>query len=213
MRKRKFTTNKAIKTKLVLNLFIVLLIIMGIGYSTLQANLGINGTVDVSKYDQTLYGVFKKEYNNNGLVQKYTGEHHDSFNTEPSKDIYHWYAANNAEGTQVINKNNVIFAGHCWQMIRTTDTGGVKMIYNGEAENNQCLDTRGTHVGYASRTSQTLNSNYWYGTDYTYDSTTKTFMISGTTEQTTWNDTTGPSLIGKYTCKMQMLMVHVQHYI
>ena len=28
--------------------------------------------------------------------------------------------------------NNVYFAGKCWQMVRTTDTGGVKMIYNGE---------------------------------------------------------------------------------
>ena len=28
--------------------------------------------------------------------------------------------------------NNVYFAGHCWQMVRTTETGGVKMIYNGE---------------------------------------------------------------------------------
>ncbi len=30
-----------------------------------------------------------------------------------------------------IDNNNVIFGGYCWQMVRTTDTGGVKMIYNG----------------------------------------------------------------------------------
>ena len=35
-----------------------------------------------------------------------------------------------------INNNNVLFAGFCWQMVRTTETGGVKMIYNGVATGN-----------------------------------------------------------------------------
>ena len=30
-----------------------------------------------------------------------------------------------------MNKINVSFANYCWQIIRTTDTGGVKIIYNG----------------------------------------------------------------------------------
>ena len=32
-----------------------------------------------------------------------------------------------------VTDNNVVFGGYCWQMVRTTDTGGVKMVYNGEA--------------------------------------------------------------------------------
>ena len=151
---------------------------------------------------KTLYNVLEQEATKGTLAQKYTGEHKDSFTESATKDIYHWYAVNNTDATKVTNMNNVIFANHCWQMIRTTDTGGVKMIYNGEPENNKCLNTRGTHVGYASRTSQNLASNYWYGSDYTYDSSTREFKVSGTTEQTTWNATTGPSLIGKYTCKL-----------
>ena len=188
--------------KIVLNIILVLFMFLSIGYSTLSTNLNINGNLNVKKYyEPTLYNVLAKEAETGGLAKKYTGNSHDSFTEEPSKDIYHWYADNSTEGTQVLDRNNVIFANHCWQMIRTTDTGGVKMIYNGEPENNQCLNTRGTHVGYAARTSQDLTSNYWYGTDYTYDSAAKTFKVSGTTEQTTWNDTTGPTLIGKYTCK------------
>ena len=149
-----------------------------------------------------LYNVFKEEYNSgSGLVREYTGEHKDSFTKNGIQKIYHWYGSNNTNGTVITNKNNVIFANHCWQMVRTTDTGGVKLIYNGEAVDGKCLSTRGTHVGYASHTSQSLNSNYWYGTDYTYDSTNNVFSISGTTEQTTWNASTGPGLIGKYTCK------------
>ena len=192
--------------KLVLNIILVLFMFLSIGYSTLSTNLNINGNLNVKKYyEHTLYNVLAKEAETGGLAKKYTGEHHDSFTEEPSKDIYHWYAANDSQGTQVLDKNNVIFADHCWQMFRTTDTGGVKMIYNGEVENNQCLNTRGNHVGYASRTLQDLATNYWYGTDYTYDSTNKVFTISGVTEHTNWSMEYPPNLydvdlIGKYTC-------------
>ena len=99
-----------------------------------------------------------------------------------------------------VEDNNVIFANHCWKAVRTTDTGGVKLIYNGEVENNECLSSRGTHVGYAGEGSaQTLTSNYYYGTDYNY--TNGVFSLAGTLEQKTWNATNGPTLIGKYTCK------------
>ena len=149
----------------------------------------------------TVYNVLRTATKEGTYAREYTGSHHDSFTEEPAKKIYHWHSENGTGGKEILDKNNVIFAGHCWQMIRTTDTGGVKMIYNGEVENNQCLNTRGTHVGYSSRTTQNLASNYWYGTDYTYDSSTKTFKVSGETEQVTWNSSTRAGLIGKYTCK------------
>lgn len=160
-------------------------------------------TMDGTVHEKTtLYKVLQKEAATGTYAREYTRSHQDSMDASKSiQKIYHYYASNDTNGTAILDKNNVLFAGQCWQMIRTTDTGGVKMIYNGEAVDNQCLSTRGTHVGYASRTSQNLASNYWYGTDYTYDSVAKTFKVSGTTEQTTWNATTGPGLIGKYTCK------------
>lgn len=37
-----------------------------------------------------------------------------------------------------INNNYVYFAGYCWSVIRTTDTGGIKMIYDGKANDRQC---------------------------------------------------------------------------
>ena len=37
--------------------------------------------------------------------------------------------------------------------------------------------------------------------NYTYDPTNNVFSLSGTIEQSTWNASTGPTLIGKYTCK------------
>ena len=151
----------------------------------------------IQRYAEThsLYNVLKNEAESGGLAKKYTGAHQDSMDASKStKDIYHWYADNDTDGTAVTNKNNVIFANHCWQMIRTTDTGGTKLLYNGEVENNQCLNTRGTHVGYASGESQNLASNYWYGTDYIFDSASNTFQLSG-------DITTGEVKVGQYTCK------------
>ena len=90
-----------------------------------------------------LYDVLKNEAENNGLAKEYTGEHHDSFTQEPTKKIYHWYAENDDEGNQVIEKNNVIFGNFCWQILRTTDTGGVKLIYNGIPNEGKCNNTSG----------------------------------------------------------------------
>ncbi len=150
-----------------------------------------------SKY---LYDVLKDEAESGGLAREYTGSHRDSFTEEPSQKIYHWYATNNTQGNQVLEKNNVIFANHCWQMIRTTDTGGVKLIYNGELEDGKCLNTRSPHVGYNGNVSKDLSNYYYYGTDYSFDKSTGLFSLSGIVEDKVWNDTTYKELIGKYTC-------------
>lgn len=78
-----------------------------------------------------LYNVLKNEAENNGLAIEFTDEHQDSFTQEPFKKIYHWYSNSRDESITINNKNNVIFGDYCWQMYRTTDTGGVKLIYNG----------------------------------------------------------------------------------
>lgn len=44
--------------------------------------------------------------------------------TENDKYPVYYYRGN-------IDNNNVLFAGFCWKMVRTTSTGGVKLIYNG----------------------------------------------------------------------------------
>ena len=150
----------------------------------------MDGTVYVKP---TLYKILKEAAEEGTYAKEYTRGHKDSFTEDSTQKIYHWYGSNSVNGTAILDKNNVIFAGHCWQMIRTTDTGGVKMIYNGEAENNQCLNTRGTHVGYYSRTTRIMNTTYYYGTSYDYDSTAEKFTLAGTV-------TTGEIKTGQYTC-------------
>ena len=79
-----------------------------------------------------LYDVLKNDYNNNQLVKIYKGNHSDSYNEVGYRPIYYYRATTDDEVKQILNKNNVVFGNYCWQMLRTTDTGGVRLIYNGE---------------------------------------------------------------------------------
>ena len=72
-----------------------------------------------------------------------------------------------------IDNNNVLFAGFCWKIVRTTSTGGVKLIYNGVYdENNKCNNTgTDTQIGksaFNSNYSSPADVGYMYGTRYTY---------------------------------------------
>ena len=49
--------------------------------------------------------------------------------TENDTNPIYYYRGN-------INNNNVIFGDYCWQIVRTTNTGGIKMIYNGAVTGN-----------------------------------------------------------------------------
>ena len=113
-----------------------------------------------------------------------------------------------------VHDNNVKFAGFCWKVVRTTDTGGVKMIYNGEPDQNgYCTNTTGpdtqigtskfntsdsspAHVGYmygvsystGNRYDLALNTSYVYGNDVTYSGGTYTLTNTMTSTGTWAND-------------------------
>ena len=70
-----------------------------------------------------------------------------------------------------VNDNNVIWADMCWQILRTTSTGGTKMIYNGEPTTvngaRQCLATGADrHISLLSNGVSTNKFNYSYGSYY-----------------------------------------------
>ena len=155
----------------------------------------MDGTV---KQKATLYKVFQ-DYNGT-YSREYTGAHQDSMAGDGDKKIYMWTADTTKD---ISNKNNVIFGDFCWEMVRTTDTGGVKLIYNGEAVNDKCLDTREKHNGIKYGGNQSsFSSNYYYGTDYEYDEGTKKYRLNGTKFRETWSSSTAESLNGTYTCKL-----------
>lgn len=168
-------------------------------WSKFALNKSASGTISESA---TLYKVIKNEAMSGGLAKEYTGEHQDSITGVGKQKIYHYYATTDDEGTAILNKNNVLFAGMCWQMIRTTDTGGVKMIYNGEPDSNgSCGTGRSNHFGTAGLTTFTLTAeNIYYGTSYTYDASSSTYSLAGNITQATWSDSTYKDIIGKYTC-------------
>ena len=119
-----------------------------------------------SKY---LYDVLKNEAESGGLAKEYTGQHHDSFTEEPTHKIYHWYTDVYYKGNEIIEKNNVIFAGFCWQIIRTTDTGGVKLIYNGVEASGKCNNKgESTSIGksaFNEKYNSLSYSGYMYNSD------------------------------------------------
>ena len=87
--------------------------------------------------------------------------------------------------------NNIIFNNMCWKIIRTAETGGIKIIYNGTPTDGKCETQTGdaTQIG-TSKFNETSNDNayvgYMYGTagSSTYaathantnDSTIKTYI-------------------------------------
>ena len=78
-----------------------------------------------------------------------------------------------------VTNNNVEFGGFCWKMIRTTETGGIKLIYNGTREADGCTATgENASIG-TSKYNESYNDIKYVG--YTYldgstqtDSTVKT---------------------------------------
>ena len=72
-----------------------------------------------------------------------------------------------------VSNNNAKFAGFCWKIVRTTDTGGTKLIYNGRPnETTGECDATGdaTQLASTSKFNENWNSpaynGYMYGTVY-----------------------------------------------
>ena len=117
--------------------------------------------------------------------------------------------AQNVYFNKCADKRNIIFNNMCWQVIRTTETGGIKMVYNGEPDNNnQCGSSRGEHKGIVSSTYGTftrffsgvnMNEEYSYSTLFTYNTTTNEFTLVNPI-RAIWSASTYENLLGKFTC-------------
>ena len=71
-----------------------------------------------------------------------------------------------------VTDNNVLFAGMCFKIVRTTESGGVKLIYNGKPSGNTCNNTGDdSQIGtkaFNSNTTSLTYVGYMYGTPYSY---------------------------------------------
>ncbi len=69
-----------------------------------------------------------------------------------------------------VDNNNIAFGGFCWKMVRTTETGGTKLIYNGIYENGRC-DKTGTDTQIANKVKYTTAANKYEYIGYAYNTT------------------------------------------
>ena len=182
-------------------------------WSKISVTKSMDGDVEEAP---TAYKILKNEAKKeNGLAKEYdtffAGQgysHQDAYDGSGAEKIYFFRNTNSGDASKIKNANNVIFADHCWQMLRTTDTGGIKMIYNGEPEigetgHEECQTTRGGHVGYNADSSDILAiaaGTVYYGSDYKYENNVFSLDTSKTiTTSSDWENDY-PNLIGKYTC-------------
>ncbi len=70
--------------------------------------------------DKSVYAKVVSDYQNNNGASKLSST---SAETGNLYDVYYY--------TGDITNNNILYGGFCWKMVITTETGGVKLIYNG----------------------------------------------------------------------------------
>ena len=81
-------------------------------------------------------------------------------NTENDENPIYYYRGK-------VENNNVIFADFCWKIVRTTDTGGVKLIYNGKENDGKCSNTKTDSLismkGFNIKSDDNAYVGYMYG--------------------------------------------------
>ena len=164
------------------------------------------------KEDTSLYGTIKKRAKTDTTyLALYTGEGADTY----ANPVY-YYKGN-------VQNNNVLFAGFCWKIVRTTETGGVKIVYNGVQKNGSCNNTGtdsqiGTsafsndndslaYVGYMYNTvypvadkSMSSQSNIVFGNSFDYNSNNGTYTLKDTKTVVTWSSGYNTINNNHYTC-------------
>ena len=152
----------------------------------------ISKSMDGKVYEKTtLYKAVENAAINGYDAKKYTNDTNDGGGSE---NVYYYINA---------RSNNVKFADFCWQIIRTTDTGGIKMIYNGRPDDaGKCGSNRDNkNEGWKEITMISLAGEYNYSSSYIYDKKSQSFTLTGDIFKASWNDSSYKDLIGKYTCK------------
>ena len=164
-------------------------------YAICKCDIEVESSIEIEKKQKLYDTVANLSKEDNACVIKYEGDVTD----EVGKTVN----ASNVYFDKCMDKRNVIFGGFCWQVVRTTETKGTKLVYNGEPVDGKCLSNREAHKGIVQIATITIpptSSSYLFGNSFTYNSNDNTFTLRNTFTET-WNDSTYEKLIGKYTCK------------
>jgi len=179
-------TRKSTYTKYLLIVFSMLLV--PTVYAICTCDIEVESTIEIEKKPKLFDTIANIAKEDNSCVSKYGGEVTD----EVGKTV----TATNVYFDKCAEQRNVIFGGFCWQVVRTTETSGTKLIYNGEPVDGRC-DSSEEYYGVREKESTRveLNSNYLYSSYYKYDSESRTFTLEepGSLQ-------ISDEVIGKYTC-------------
>ena len=172
--------------------------------------LGSGSTIGNLKVD--LYQTIENRYNQDKTyLGLYNGEGADTY----ANPVY-YYKGN-------VQNNNVLFGGFCWKIVRTTETGGVKIVYNGVQKDGSCNNTGtdsqiGTsafnssyyspaYVGYMYNTvyksvnkAMSSQSNIVFGNSFTYNNGTYTLNDTTTINSDNWDSQKSNVNTHHYTC-------------
>ena len=200
---------KSCKRKIYVMVLLLLTIFIGIGYSYLQTDLEMIGNVNVKKYVPPIRYLYDEIINQNKENGNMVLDNQSSTYVTSSTGINFGVAPSDTNGKGVyvrngtesdtypiyyyrgaVTNNNVMFAGFCWKMVRTTETGGIKLIYNGEL-NEQFETTPIESSGYINVTN---DATY----PYTYDNTTNNWTSTNKTNSKTGTITFSVATPGVY---------------
>ncbi len=178
------------KNMAILLVIFIVTLASSIGYSALQSNLKVTVDLNVLKNyipDGTLYGMMHHISEMDNVSSKYVQNSNGIDFSQISSDT-------NGKGVYELHttasdkypiyyyrgdvNNNLIFANFCWKIIRTTETGGVKLIYNGEPSDDGKCDNMGasTQIGTSAYNESYDNSKY-VGYKYDNDEVDSTIKI------------------------------------
>ena len=139
--------------------------------------LGSGSTIGDLKLD--LYHTIENRYNQDKTyLGLYNGEGADTY----ANPVY-YYKDN-------VQNNNVLFAGFCWKIVRTTETGGVKLVYNGVQKDEFEISP----IEQSSYANISNDATY----PYTFDSTSKTWVSTNKTDGKTGTITFTVDTAGNY---------------
>ena len=139
--------------------------------------LGSGSVIGDLKLD--LYHTIENRYNQDKTyLGLYNGEGADTY----ANPVY-YYKGN-------VQNNNVLFAGFCWKIVRTTETGGVKIVYNGYYEKYENFENINEN------NYKLISNDEKY--PYTFDSTSKTWVSTNKTNSATGTITFTVATAGDY---------------
>ncbi|MDY4544641.1 MAG: hypothetical protein SPE00_04945 [Bacilli bacterium] len=151
--------------------------------------LGSGSVIGTQIVKGGLYKTIENRYNKDKTyLGLYTGEGSEDY----SLPVY-YYKGN-------VQNNNVLFGGFCWKIVRTTETGGVKIVYNGVQK-----DVYESYEKINSNEYTIVSNDETY--PYTFDSTNKVWksnILDNSGNGTDYTIELSPTQDGSYVFNINM---------